>query len=589
MAAIAWAWGFIWLVIASFCLWPVAKRWLADSHAALRWPLAVGLSLGGLTLWMAVVGLWGLNVWAALAFPIVASGIGILLPQTRSAQRTQRYLVLSANSALSAVKNWLSGLRRGETASWVILAGLMAFLVVLGQSTYYPFIGDDEISRYAYYARLAFVRGRVTDEVRGYPMFMPMAYAYVFFVTGQIAEQLARLIPALLSAAAATTTGALGARWYGTRGGWAAAFALIATPLYLRWSPDGYVDVASALYFALCAYAGDVWLEGRERKWAVIAGLMAGLALWTKQPGFFALACLGLVFAWGIVRDWMSGRRGDAARAIADGLLALLMAFLFGGWWYVRNAYYDGWANAVPGPGNFYYEQAQRGLAYAVPFIGFFRDFGEIGSMLYLAGLGWGVFRLKRTIWPMMWAAPYTLLWWRLFSYDPRFLLTVIPFYAAMFGGLAAEVRWTPARLWRWALAAGIVAAASTSIVNAKLGGLRQWIVAPGATYEERLVRAKHDMYPTVEFIRDNISPTARIVSMDGRLQYYLIDRQMDVSYPARLADLYHYDYFVAGSWWYAVYDLSSEIGRELDQHEHIELIYAGPTHSMFVYRILKP
>lgn len=586
MVAVAWAWGFIWLAIVSVCLWPLVNRWLADSDAALRWPLAVGLSLGGLTLWMIVVGFWRLNLWVVLAFPVAAIGIGIFLSQ--SSQGTQRYSKLFANSTLPAVRNWLAALKRGETTAWVILSGLTALLVVAAQSTYYPFIGDDEISRYAYYARLVFTQGRVTVEAHGYPMFMPMAYAYVFFAAGQVAEQLARLIPALLSAMTVIATGALGRRWYGARGGWAAAFALIATPLYLRWSPDGYIDIPSALYFVLCAYAGDVWLEGRKRKWAVVAGLTAGLALWTKQAGFFALACLGLVFALGIVRDWMNDRRGGAARAIGDGLLALAMAFLFGGWWYVRNAYYGGWPNAVPGPGNFYYRQAQHGLAYAIPFIGFFRDFGQIGSMLYLSGLGWGVARFKRTVWPIVWAAPYTLLWWWLFSYDPRFLLSVIPFYAVLFGGLIAEVRWPTAGLWRWALVGGIAAALSASIVGSSLGGLRQWVVAPTATYAERLVRAKHDMYPTVEFIRDHIPPAARIVSMDGRLRYYLIDRPIEVFYPMRLAELQGYDYFVAGSWWYTIYDPASEIGQELDKHAHLEQVYFGPTGSMAVYRVLK-
>src|SRR5919204_344647 len=72
-------------------------------------------------------------------------------------------------------------------------------------------------------------------------------------------------------------TGALGRRWYGSRGGWAAALVVIVTPMYLRWSPDGYIDIPSALYFVLVAYGADVWLNTRRLRWALMAGALAGL------------------------------------------------------------------------------------------------------------------------------------------------------------------------------------------------------------------------------------------------------------------------------------------------------------------------
>ena len=202
------------------------------------------------------------------------------------------------------------------------LLGLALLVAVLGQSTYYPFLGDDEISRYAYYARLMFVQGHISPDVRGYPMFLPMAYAYVFFVTGQIAEQLARVIPALLSAMTVLASGALAARWFGRRAGWAAALALMVSPLYLRWSPDGYIDIPSALYFVLCAYAADVWQARRQLRWAALAGLLAGLAMWTKQAGFAALACLGLVMGWTLLRDLLKRKGPESGRVVRDGLIA---------------------------------------------------------------------------------------------------------------------------------------------------------------------------------------------------------------------------------------------------------------------------
>ncbi len=597
MIALAWLWGLIWLGVASFALWPLVNKWFAPSDAdearLIRWPLTIGLSLGALTLWMLAVGLWRINVWVALAFPLVA----IISPL--SAQRPLSAIKIknSVLSVFSVVNTFLLALRRGNLKSWLVLAGLIALAVVLGQATYYPFTGDDEISRYAYYARLIFTQGNIGADVRGYPMLMALSYAYVFFVTGQLAEQLARLIPVLLSASTVIATAALGRRWFGARGGWAAAFMLIATPLYLYWSPDGYVDIPTALYFVLGAYAADVWLAGRQLRWAALAGVCAGLALWTKQAGFAMLPSLGLVFAWGMAGDWFGGKRESTARAARDGLIALAAAFIVGGLWYLRNVYYDGWGSAIPDPGAFYTQQADRSLTMLIPFVGQFRAFGIFASPLYIIGLTWGLAKIKQAAWPLIWGLPYTLLWWWLYSYDPRFLLTVLPFYAALAGGMigwVVETRiQTISKMARWTVIGLIVLGAGASAVGSQLGGLRQWVVAPTATYAERLTRAKGDMYPTVEFIRDRLPPAARIVSIDGRYRYYLIDRSIDVFYPGKYSDLAKYDYFVLGSWWHDTYVGfglgDSDVVSAIDDPTKLERIYFGPTNSMAVYRVVKP
>jgi hypothetical protein len=345
------------------------------------------------------------------------------------------------------------------------------------------------------------------------------------------------------------------------------------------------------LYFVLCVYAADVWLSIRKSKWAALAGVLAGLALWTKQAGFAALACLGTMFAWAIVRDWMKGDRLNGLAGLRNGLLALALALVCGGWWYLRNAYYDGWSAAIPGPGQFYYRLANHDWTFLIPFIGDFRSFGVAACLLYSIGLMWAVARLKRAAWPLVWCVPYVVLWWWLFSYDSRFILTVLPFFAVLFGGFVAELRWPPIGRWRWGVVAAIVLAASTSIIAARLGGLRQWIVAPAATYAERLYRAKGDLYPVVEFLRDRVPESARVVSMDGRLRYYLIDRDIDVLYPERVSDLQAYDYFVVGSWWtvaYPGFGLSdSDVPAALDDPSLLQQIYVGPSSSISVYRVV--
>jgi len=577
-------------------MWPWVNAWFADPAAeewrAMRWPLTVGLGLGLLTLWMLAIGFWQINVWLILLFPMALLIAAVWRLRARPLP-VRAWLAGLADS----LKQFIRALLRGDPAAWVALVGLALLAAVLGQATYYPFLGDDEISRYAYYARLMFVQGHITEEVRGYPMFLPLAYAYIFFTTGQIAEQLARVIPALLSAMTVLATGALGARWFGKRAGWAAALALMVCPLYLRWSPDGYIDIPSALYFVLCAYAADVWLAKRQLRWAALAGLLAGLAMWTKQAGFAALACLGVVMGWALLQDLLKRQNAKAGQVVRDGLLALGIACVAAGLWYLRNAYYDGWANAVPGPGIFYFQQAKTDWAYLIPFVGFFDVFGSVASTLYMLGMVWSIVRLKRAAWALVWALPYTLLWFKLFSYDGRFLLTVLPFYAVLFGGLVAEWHWPWERtpIWlRWGAVAAVVIAMVVGVANSGLGGLRRWVTDSNASYAERLTRTKQGLYPTVEYLRDQVPASARILSMDGRIKYYLIDRTIDVSYPSTLAQVREYDYFVVGSWWsstYAGLGLSdNEVTRAFENDpKDLVPVYYSPGYALVVYRVVKP
>jgi hypothetical protein len=541
---------------------------------------------------MTVIGFWRLDVTSVLAFPALAVVSGLLIGLRRRRLAGPAAVPLPPPTA-SMVRSFARGLVSGRVRAWVTLAAVGAALAVLGHATYYPFVGDDELARYAYYARLVFVEKGVTDAVRGYPLLLPIAYAYVFFSTGQVAEQLARVVPALLSAATVLATGALATRWYGSRAGYAAAFVLIASPLYLRYSPDGWVDIPSALFFVLCAYAGDVWLETRRRRWAVLAGMCAGLALWTKQAGFIALASLGAIGMWAVMRDGWRGERVRAWAAVRDGTIALGMALLLGGWWYLRNASYDGWRGAIPTPGILYDAQVRHGWNFFVPFVHYRNVFGWLPSALCLTGLAWAFIRPRRRVWPLAWALAYTLVWHQWFSYDARFLLTVFPFYAILFGGATTELR-RPLPTWaRWAVCGIVVAAAGAAVVKAELGGIRRWVVAPGASYAERINRLKGGMYPTVEFLRDHVPPTARLVTMDTRMPYYLMGRQIRAGYPRRLSELGTDDYLVTASWGPSVYAglgaADNEVLRALTDEKRLEKVWVAPRGDFVVFRILKP
>ena len=153
-----------------------------------------------------------------------------------------------------------------------------------------------------------------------------------------------------------------------------------------------------------------------------------------------------------------------------------------------------------------------------------------------------------------------------------------------------SETRTRLPRPARWIASGAIVAIAVAAVWNAGLGGGRRWVVAPRPTYAERLNRQKGELYPTVEFLRDRVPATARVVTMDARMHYYLPERRLHVAYPTRLSELRRFDYLVAAAWGPAVYAglgvAGNEVERALERREGLEPVYVSPEADFVVYRI---
>ncbi|GIS67341.1 MAG: hypothetical protein CM1200mP6_04090 [Anaerolineaceae bacterium] len=76
---------------------------------------------------------------------------------------------------------------------------------------------------------------------------------------------------------------------------WAAVILLLSSHMFVDWSTSGYVDVPVGVYHGLCFLFAYIWMQTGGQRWAVIAGIMAGLALWTKQSALGLLPALGIV------------------------------------------------------------------------------------------------------------------------------------------------------------------------------------------------------------------------------------------------------------------------------------------------------
>ena len=563
---------------------PLLHRSRLHPPTILFWPLSVVLGLGIFTSIFTVVSFYDMTntrVWIIFASLWTISAIIGQWSQ-------QRFFHL----------RWWKNIS-GKYQELMVGAGIaIVFVVIIAQATYYPFTGDDEISRYAYFARLLFEQGELTHTIRGYPPMLPTLYASNFFASSSIIEQVAKLYPVIFSAMTVWVTYGLARYWFSKKAAYAAALILSSTPLFVHWSPVGYVDIATGLCFGVCAFTIEIWRRKQQINWAIVTGMVFGVCLWTKQAGFAAIGPLLIICGQVVLKTYRSGQKQYSYYLLFQTVFIFVTALFMGGWWYIRNAYYDGWNLAIPSAGLYHVIHANNTPEHIVPFVGNFLEFGLATSPLYIAGLIWALCALRNHTLQriLLWCLPFTLLWWWRFSFDQRFLISVLPFYAVLAGGafdvISSRISFTiSSKLSSVILGSTILVIISIGLAQSRLGGIMQWATNPEASYSERISRAKGDLYPTVKYLLDNTSAKTLIYSTDGRIKYYMIDYPISVGYP-KMDDLQNYDLFVVGSRAKSVYDTlfqkHSNPLEYLEDSTKFRILYTGPHKKIAVYKLLK-
>jgi len=120
----------------------------------------------------------------------------------------------------------------------------------------------------------------------------------------------------------------LGRRYFSNSAGRLAALIVAGIPLFAWESPTAYIDLATALYSLLVVYALLNSTDEQNSRWAIVAGLMAGLAAGTKMT---ALLMIAIVFVWVL-------SSGKWKTAIIVAVLAVIIAAP----WYVKSYAYTG-------------------------------------------------------------------------------------------------------------------------------------------------------------------------------------------------------------------------------------------------------
>ncbi len=321
--------AFLWVFLGLGLPWALAvlprKDW-RDRALVACLSLALGPAL--LTAWMFALGTLGTASNPLLRFDLVFGGTVVLAALGGALAWRRRRASLpppDARTPLDAIEK-------------LLIALIAAAIVVrwLGIA-YWTFTAYDALWVYGYEGRLYALFGSIPTTIGYYPQFLPLQFTYAQLAVGGIDDHAARAGLIFLHVGSILATYVLGSRLFNRRTGIFAAALWALYPHVGEWSRFGDLEIPLTFSFTLAsAFFLMAWTgQAPRRHYTLLAGLVLGVALWTKPTagafvfGVILLLILELVRVRLNVRAWLP--RFEVAA------LTGLAALPLGGVWYVRN------------------------------------------------------------------------------------------------------------------------------------------------------------------------------------------------------------------------------------------------------------
>ncbi len=258
----------------------------------------------------------------------------------------------------------------------LMLIGVIGVAIILRfwNTAYWPYDNYDEFWVYGYNAKIFMLSGAIPASMGYYPQLVPLSLTYGQLAWGSLSEHAARTIVPYLGMGSILITYVLGARLFGRRSGLigAAVWALYAH--HASWAQYADLEVPVTLYFTgAAAYFIVSWTSTtHRRRYAILSGVFAGAALWTK-PTAGALvesgALIGAAILFTIARKYRAELRSkirntareSLAVILATPLPAFFLALLpMGSMWYMRNIAFG--HPPIVLPGGYWQDAAQRSV-----------------------------------------------------------------------------------------------------------------------------------------------------------------------------------------------------------------------------------
>lgn len=339
-----------------------------------------------------------------------------------------------------------------------------------------------------------------------------------------------------------------------------AVLMVIAIPTAFHVASSGYIDIALSVYVVLAVAALGRWWNRPNTGSLILIAVMLGAALSIKLTAVFVIAAFALVIL-------LRGRSEPAAAAklVAGGLGALVLAGLIASPWYLRNwaatgspvfpfymSLWEGKANgwdversnlfqqmnsryggAAANPSNYLMAPARVSLA-AQPENPELYD-GVLGAA-FLIGLPlliWAIWKrsLPADIAIAAGVAGIVYIFWLFTSPQLRYLLPIVPLIAV---GIAAAVERADISegsrtAWKYSLAGASGLALLTGFAwFCMKAPLR--VVLGGETRSEYLSR-NLDHYPYYAYLNSDTEPDAKVWLINTRRDTYHIDRPVVSDY----------------------------------------------------------
>ena len=307
------------LVLVAYHLGRRLTRRLPYASAAEAFACAAGIGLAALAYAMFAAGTLG-RLTPTVAIGVLVAAIAVSTGDWRDSFRV----------AAGALKRLPSLGMRGWLAIVAAAAGLVLVAPVLALPLYPP----SQFDATAYH--LAIAKEHVDAQrlvVSPYlrfavlPQTANVLFAMALLLYDDLLAQLLQFVCLILTLAALV---AFGRRHFTARAGYWAAALTAASPLMLWLATTAYVDMMAVCYSTLCALAWWNWQATRQRSWAVVAGVLAGIAISVKFSAAIVLLPLGLV-AIGV---------RPSRRRIADLMVIAAVALAVMAPWMTRAAYY---------------------------------------------------------------------------------------------------------------------------------------------------------------------------------------------------------------------------------------------------------
>ncbi|MBL8160772.1 MAG: glycosyltransferase family 39 protein [Anaerolineae bacterium] len=182
----------------------------------------------------------------------------------------------------------------------LVLIGVALVIRWVGVA-YWPFTAYDALWVYGYQGRLYTLAGHIPPTIDYYPQFLPLQFSFVQLAVGGIDDHAARAVLPVLHWGCILAVYVLGSRLFNRRVGLFAAAIWTLYPHVAEWSRFGDLEIPlTFLFTASAAFFAQAWLSAGQhaRRYAIIAGLLLGIGMWTKPTmgGFiWGVALLVLV------------------------------------------------------------------------------------------------------------------------------------------------------------------------------------------------------------------------------------------------------------------------------------------------------